>query len=158
VDAAYNVAITWGGLRGAVTLALALAVTESGRIDASTQSLVAVLATGFVLFTLLVNGLTLRPVMRVLKLDRLSPLNKALRSKVLALALAEVRGAVAQTSRDFELAPAITESVIASLTTRREADGLDPGSDHRRLGRAHQPGTQNHSRPSRPTKRLEHRH
>ena len=125
IDAAYKVAITWGGLRGAVTLALALAVTESGRIEASTQSLVAVLATGFVLFTLLVNGLTLRPVMRVLKLDRLSPLNKALRSKVLALALAEVRGAVAQTSRDFELAPATTEAVIADLTTRREADGLE---------------------------------
>jgi CPA1 family monovalent cation:H+ antiporter len=125
VDAAYNVAITWGGLRGAVTLALALAVTESGRIDAYTQSLVPVLATGFVLFTLLVNGLTLRPVMRILELDRLSPLNKALRGKVLALALAEVRGAVAQTSRDFELAPAITESVIADLTTRREADGLE---------------------------------
>jgi monovalent cation:H+ antiporter, CPA1 family len=125
VDAAYNVAIMWGGLRGAVTLALALAVTESGRIDASTQSLVAVLATGFVLFTLLVNGLTLRLVMRVLKLDRLSPLNKALRSKVLALALAEVRGAVAQTSRDFELAPAITEAVITDLTTRRQADSLE---------------------------------
>jgi CPA1 family monovalent cation:H+ antiporter len=119
-------AITWGGLRGAVTLALALAVTESGRIDASTQSLVAVLATGFVLFTLLVNGLTLRPVMRVLKLDRLSPLDKALRSKVLALALAEVRSAVMQRSRDFELAPAVTESVVADLTTRREAVGLDP--------------------------------
>jgi monovalent cation:H+ antiporter, CPA1 family len=128
IDVAYKVAITWGGLRGAVTLALALAVTESGRIDASTQSLVAVVATGFVLFTLLVNGLTLRPVMRVLKLDRLSPLNKALRSKVLALALAlaEVRSAVMQRSRDFELASAVTESVVADLTTRREADGLDP--------------------------------
>src|SRR6185312_10745779 len=32
---------------------------------------------------------------------------------------------VAQTSRDFELAPAITESVVANLTTRREADGFD---------------------------------
>src|SRR5215471_16120278 len=95
VDTAYKLAITWGGLRGAVTLALPLAVTENPNIDAATQSLIAVLATGFVLFTLLVNGLTLRPVMRLLKLDRLSPLNKALRSKVLALALAEVRGAVA---------------------------------------------------------------
>ena len=70
--------------------------------------------------------MTLRPVMRMFKLDRLSPLNKALRSKVLTLVLAEVRGAVAQTSRDFELAPAITESVVTNLTTRREADGLDP--------------------------------
>jgi Na+:H+ antiporter len=70
VSAAYKIAITWGGLRGAVTLALALAVTESQHIDPSAQSLVAVLATGFVLFTLLVNGLTLRPFMRLLKLDR----------------------------------------------------------------------------------------
>jgi NhaP-type Na+/H+ and K+/H+ antiporters len=45
VDAAYKLAITWGGLRGAVTLALALAVTENPHIDAPTQSLVAVLAT-----------------------------------------------------------------------------------------------------------------
>jgi monovalent cation:H+ antiporter, CPA1 family len=125
VDAAYNVAIAWGGLRGAVTLALALAVTENASIDTSSQSTVAVLATGFVLFTLLINGLTLRPIMRVLKLDRLSPLNRALRSKVLALALAEVQSAVAQTSRDFELGPSVTEAVGASLATRREADVLD---------------------------------
>ncbi len=52
------------------------------------------LATGFVLFTLLVNGLTLRPVIRLLKLDRLSPLNLALRNKVLALSLTDVRDAV----------------------------------------------------------------
>ncbi len=125
VEGAYKIAITWGGLRGAVTLALALAVTESPRIDAPTQSLVAVLATGFVLFTLLVNGLTLQPVMRWLKLDRLSPLNKALRSQVLALTLAEVRGTIAQTSKNFELAPDITDAVIADLTTRRTSDDLD---------------------------------
>jgi len=125
VENAYKVAITWGGLRGAVTLALALAVTESARIDASTQSLVAVLATAFVVFTLLVNGLTLQPMMRLLKLDRLSPLNKALRSKVLALALAEVRGAVAQTSKDFEIEPAIAETVMADLTARRAANDRD---------------------------------
>jgi monovalent cation:H+ antiporter, CPA1 family len=126
VEGAYKIAITWGGLRGAVTLALALAVTESPRIDAPTQSLIAVLATGFVLFTLLFNGLTLQPVMRWLKLDRLSPLNKALRSQVLALTLAEVRGTVAQTSKDFELAPDITDAVVADLTTRRADDDLDP--------------------------------
>jgi monovalent cation:H+ antiporter, CPA1 family len=125
IEAAYKVAITWGGLRGAVTLALALAVTESARIDAAAQSLVAVLATGFVLFTLLVNGLTLQLVMRWLKLDRLSPINNALRSKVLALALAEVRSAVAQTSQNFELAPDVAEAVIADLTTSRTANELD---------------------------------
>jgi monovalent cation:H+ antiporter, CPA1 family len=125
VDAAYKLAITWGGLRGAVTLALALAVTENPHIDAPTQSLVAVLATGFVLFSLLINGLTLRPMMHLLKLDRLSPLNQVLRSKVVALALAEVRDAITRTSRDFELAPAITDAVALKLDKRREAESSE---------------------------------
>ena len=101
VSAAYKLAITWGGLRGAVTLALALSVTENARIDPATKDLVAVLATGFVLFTLLVNGLTLRPVIRLLRLDRLSPLDQALRAKVLALSLADVRDAVRETAREY---------------------------------------------------------
>jgi CPA1 family monovalent cation:H+ antiporter len=122
VSAAYQLAITWGGLRGAVTLALALAVTENPAIDAGTQSLVAVLATGFVLFTLLVNGLTLRPVIRLLKLDRLSPLNQVLRNKVVALACAEVRDAVRTTSQDFEIAPRVTNAVTKSLEARFESE------------------------------------
>jgi len=125
VDAAYKVAMTWGGLRGAVTLALALAVTENPRIDASTQSLVAVLATGFVLFTLLVNGLTLRPVMRLLKLDRLSPLNQVLRRKIVSLALAEVRDSVVETSREFGLAADVSEAVAAKLDQRRETESSE---------------------------------
>jgi monovalent cation:H+ antiporter, CPA1 family len=69
VSAAYKLAIAWGGLRGAVTLALALAVTENTRIAPEVRNAVAVLATGFVLFTLLVNGLSLRPII----MSRLSP-------------------------------------------------------------------------------------
>jgi monovalent cation:H+ antiporter, CPA1 family len=126
VDAAYKLAITWGGLRGAVTLALALAVTENPKIDTATQSLVAVLATGFVLFTLLVNGLTLRPFMRLLKLDRLSPLNQILRGKIVALALTDVRDAIIKTSREFELAPAIADAVAAKLDQRRDAESATP--------------------------------
>jgi Na+:H+ antiporter len=127
INAAYKLAITWGGLRGAVTLALALAVTENPHIDASTQSLIAVLSTGFVLFTLLFNGLTLRPAMRLLKLDRLSPLNRVLRSKVLGLALAEVQDAVEETSRKLGLTPAVTNAVISGLEQRRKANNLESG-------------------------------
>lgn len=125
IDAAYKLAITWGGLRGAVTLALALAVTENPRIDESTQRLVAVLATGFVLFTLLVNGLTLRPMMRLLKLDRLSPLNRALRSKIVALTLAEVRDSLTQTSREFELPGSVRDAILAKLDRRLESDSFE---------------------------------
>ena len=71
----YKAVILWGGLRGAVTLALALAVTENVRIGHDVQRFIAVLATGFVLFTLLVNGTTLRLLIHLLGLDRLSALD-----------------------------------------------------------------------------------
>lgn len=111
VSAAYKLAITWGGLRGAVTLALALSVTENTRIDPAMRDLVAVLATGFVLFTLLVNGLTLRPIMRLLQLDRLSPLDQALRDKVMALSLSDVRDTVQATAHEYSIKPTAARAV-----------------------------------------------
>jgi len=44
---------------------------------------VAILATGFVLFTLLVNGTTLRLLIRLVGLDRLSTVDQALRGRCL---------------------------------------------------------------------------
>ena len=118
VSSTYKLAITWGGLRGAVTLALALAVTENNRIDPDVKNAIAILATGFVLFTLLVNGLTLRPVIRLLKLDRLSPLNQALRNKVLALSLADVRDAVRETASEYEIPAEVTRTATGPLDRR----------------------------------------
>ena len=118
VSGAYKLAITWGGLRGALTLALALAVTENTRIDPAIRNGVAVLATGFVLFTLLVNGLTLRPVIRLLKLDRLSPLNLALRNKVLALSLADVRDALSETASEYAIPPEVARSATEPVDRR----------------------------------------
>jgi len=127
VSATYKLAITWGGLRGAVTLALALAVTENNRIDPSVRNAVAVLATGFVLFTLLVNGLTLRPVIRLLKLDRLSPLNEALRNKVLALSLADVRDALAETASQYAIPPDVARSATEPVDRRIDELASQPG-------------------------------
>ena len=141
VSGAYKLAITWGGLRGAVTLALALAVTEHARIDPAIKEFVAVLATGFVLFTLLVNGLTLRPVIRLMKLDRLSPLNEALRGKVLALSLAEVRDAVGKTAQDYRIEPAAARSVaeeydrrIDEMASRPDLEQAISDEDRIRIG------------------------
>jgi CPA1 family monovalent cation:H+ antiporter len=120
VSGAYKIAITWGGLRGAVTFALALSVTEHARLDPAIKDLIAVLATGFVLFTLLVNGLTLRPVIRLLKLDRLSPLDEAVRGKVLALSLADVRDEVRKTAQDYRIEPAAARSVTDAYEERIE--------------------------------------
>ena len=116
VNLPYKVTILWGGLRGAVTLALALAVTENARLDPELKHFVAVTASGFVLFTLFVNGLTLRPMIRFLGLDRLSPVDQALRGQVVALALADVRDEVTRAGQKYEIPP----SVVRTLTRRYE--------------------------------------
>jgi CPA1 family monovalent cation:H+ antiporter len=127
VSGAYKLAIAWGGLRGAVTLALALAVTENASIDPNVRNGVAVLATGFVLFTLLVNGLTLRPVIRLLKLDRLSPLNLALRNKVLALSLTDVRDAMSETASQHAIPADVAR--LATEPVDRRIDELSAQPD-----------------------------
>jgi len=129
VSGAYKLAVTWGGLRGAVTIALALAVTEHARIDPEVKEAVAVLATGFVLFTLLVNGLTLRPVIRLLHLDRLSPLDSAVRSKVLALSLADVCDVVRKTAQEYRIDPAATRSATDAYEQRMEEIASRPDLD-----------------------------
>jgi monovalent cation:H+ antiporter, CPA1 family len=122
VSGAYKLAIAWGGLRGALTLALALAVTENTRIAPDIRDGVAVLATGFVLFTLLINGLTLRPVIRLLQLDRLSPLNLALRNKVQALSLTDVRDALSETASQHAIPPEVAR--VATEPVDRRIDEL----------------------------------
>ncbi len=99
----YRVAIMWGGLRGAVTLSLALAVTESYLIPVEIKRQVAILATGFTLFTLLVQGTTLRWVIGRLGLDKLSPLDNALYNQVIAVALQTVREDLAEVTDNYDL-------------------------------------------------------
>lgn len=118
VNHRYKLAILWGGLRGAVTLALALAVVENDSLDAGIKHFVAVMATGFVLFSLLVNGLTLRAVIRALKLDRLSPLERRLRDQILALSLADVRDAIRAASGHYRLPAAAVAPVLERYEAR----------------------------------------
>ncbi len=120
VEMPYRLAILWGGLRGAVTLALALAVTESPGIPPEVKRQVGIVATGFTLFTLLVQGTTLRLVIGWLGLDRLSPLDRALSNQVVAVALQSVRETVASTTRDFGL-----QRTIARDEAKRFAQRLD---------------------------------
>ena len=112
ISSAYKLAITWGGLRGALTLVLALAATENAALSPEVKRFVAVLATGLVLFTLFVNGTTLRPVIDLLGLVRLSPRNQVLRDQVLALSYAEVCDSVRDMARDHTLAESAIEEVV----------------------------------------------
>ena len=150
ISTAYKLAIAWGGLRGALTLVLALAVTENPALKPEIQRFVAVLATGLVLFTLLVNGTTLRFVIRLLRLDQLSPVDQALRDRVLALSYTEVAETIRSTANEHEISPSAVASALAPYETgngggkiaRRGRSGPHGSSAPRdRLGGARQPGT-----------------
>src|SRR5271155_3536489 len=138
ISTAYKLAIAWGGLRGALTLVLALAVTENPAVKPEIQRFVAVLATGLVLFTLLVNGTTLRFVIRLLRLDRLSPVDQALRDRVLALSYTEVAETIRSTANEHEISPLVVTSALApyeaGMAATKSPDAAEASlTDHQRL-------------------------
>ncbi|SME88853.1 sodium/proton antiporter, CPA1 family [Tistlia consotensis] len=101
----------WGGLRGAATLVLALSVVDSPALSDEVRRFVGVLATGYVFFTLFVNGTTLRPLIGWLKLDRLSPTERALRDRVMALSGQAIRRQVAETAESYGFDSALADGL-----------------------------------------------
>jgi len=85
VDNRYKAILVWGGLRGAVTIVLAMVAAGNDKLPEHTREFIALSATLFVLFTLFVNATTLGLFMHALGLDKLSRLELALRDRVLAL-------------------------------------------------------------------------
>ena len=77
VSTGYRAVMFWGGLRGAVSLALALVVMEGIKIHdhfyaypAEVSEFIAVMVTGFVLFTLAINATTVPILMRAFGLGQ----------------------------------------------------------------------------------------
>jgi len=122
IPARFKVTMLWGGLRGSITLAMALAVTENQLVSGDVQQFVAILATGFVLFTLLVNGTTLRFLVHWLGIDRLSPIDQALRHQVVALGLGTVRDRLRQAAADFGFLPQPAQRVVDGYDHRAAAE------------------------------------
>lgn len=133
IDRNYKLAIIWGGLRGALTLVLALAVTEHSALPPGVHRFVAVLATGFVLFTLFVNGVTLRLVIRLLRLDRLSARDESLRDYIQLLSFAEARDAARQIAATHALSQAAVDRVIAPYQAKLNSAHAAQGAAMRKL-------------------------
>ncbi len=111
ISDAYKLVIWWGGLRGAVTIALALAVNETVELPESVRRFVLVGATGYVLATLFINAPTLRPLMRLIGLKSLTGDESVLADRARALAQAAVRVRLQQSAAPFA---AVAESVTPS--------------------------------------------
>lgn len=131
IDHRYRLVIVWGGLRGAVTLALMLAVSETPGVPAEVRHVALVLATGFVLFTLLVQGTTLRPLLRRLGLDRLDPLEASLRERAASVAEGQIlkRLSEAAITYGIDLERADEAQVLYRRRIGREADTRMGGAE-----------------------------
>ncbi|WP_165769554.1 cation:proton antiporter [Arboricoccus pini] len=134
VDNRTKLVIVWGGLRGAVTLALALAVSENRAVPEDIRHFVSVLATGFVLFTLLVQATTLRGLISWLRLDELSPVEKMLRLRALDLARVEVKDRLSAAAINNGLDPDVLKGIEPVLIPSADLEELkiEPGEDLRR--------------------------
>jgi CPA1 family monovalent cation:H+ antiporter len=120
VDNRMKLVVMWGGMRGAISLALALAVVEHPNATAEIRDFIATGVTGFVLMTLFINGTTLRLIIHWLKLDRLSVLDRGLRDRALSLAVEEIDEQVRGIGRREGLEAGAIDSV-----TRRYAAQIE---------------------------------
>jgi CPA1 family monovalent cation:H+ antiporter len=136
VNTSQKLVMLWGGMRGAVSLALALAATENAALPPEVRHFIGVLATAFVLFTLFVEAPTLRPLMHVLGLDRLAPAEVALRDRVVALSLSTIQEDLGHIAEEHEIDPAVTEAakrpyqrhIDAASEIAEENAQIDPAS------------------------------
>jgi monovalent cation:H+ antiporter, CPA1 family len=122
IDANYKLVMLWGGMRGAVSLALALAATENTALPPEVRQFVGILATGFVLFTLLVTAPTMRPLMRLLKISSLAPAEAALSQRVIGLTLSSIPQEIETVGRQYQISP----EIVAEVAKVYDANIRDP--------------------------------
>ena len=120
VERPYRIAMLWGGLRGALTLALALAVTESVSVPYETRRLVGILATGYTLYTLVVQGMSLRRVIHLLGLDTLSAKDRSLSNQVVAVTLQRVGEGLKRSVSGHAIESPILQSELSTFVRRRD--------------------------------------
>ncbi|WP_417669437.1 cation:proton antiporter [Roseibium sp.] len=128
VNTKFKTVILWGGMRGAVTLTLALSVSEHVALSDEISSFVTKLATGFVLFTLLVYGTSLKPLIRLLGLNQLTSRDKALRTQFLSLVLSDVRQEVETAARDYNISHEVSGKISERYRERAKAAAIASGS------------------------------
>jgi CPA1 family monovalent cation:H+ antiporter len=142
MTAAQKTLVWWGGVRGAVTLLLAFSLAEVAALPAETRTAVAAIACGFVFLTLLCNAASLSWVARRLGLDQLSAGDLALRERIIAGTIEQVRGHVAELASERALDPDALEDMRRAYEprlqhTRAQAEAAAiPFGEQLRLGLA----------------------
>ena len=69
--------LVWGGLRGAVSLALALSLAQDSAVPEQLREQILFLTAGIVFLTIVINGSTMEWLLHLLELDKLPPAKEA---------------------------------------------------------------------------------
>lgn len=125
-----NLLLIWGGVRGSVTLVLAISIADVAALGDDAKLLAAV-AASYSMATIFLNASTLAWLTRRLGLNRLSSADLALRERIVAGALERVRNVVRNLVRARHLEPRALAVVEAALGARLEQVSGDerPGHD-----------------------------
>ncbi|MEM9232786.1 MAG: cation:proton antiporter [Pseudomonadota bacterium] len=113
VSRSFQAIMVWGGLRGAVSLALALVVLDYPGVDTEAAHFVAVLVTFFVFATLILQATTISTVMKMLGLGKLSAFDETLRNRSVAWAKSSVRDELEHVVALQGSEPAAFEDILA---------------------------------------------
>ena len=90
VETPLKTVMFWGAARGAIPLALAIAVIETPQIDASVSNFIGTMVCGFVLMTLFINSATMPVLLKLLGLKKFDKVDIAIRDKAILDALREL--------------------------------------------------------------------
>ena len=121
VNLGFRTVMWWGGLRGAVSLALALAFFENEAISQEKQDFVIVLVCAFVLFTLFVNATTVGKVMQAFGLDKLSKNDLAIRDRTVERALSEVAESIPAIAENNVVYGEVADQAVSGYGDRLKA-------------------------------------
>lgn len=133
----YQTVMWWGGLRGAVSLALALTVfayvdvPQPGggvvSLPSDLRDTILLLTAGVVLFTLLVNAITMSPLIQRLGLDAPTPLDRFAEAFAERERLRGVARTLDRLEQEGGLVPRVLEAQRERLAARNQAceEGLE---------------------------------
>ena len=126
VSLGFRTVMWWGGLRGAVSLALALAIFENEAFSGDVRNFIAALVCAFVLFTLFINATTVGAVMRFFGLADLSPADLAIRNRTISRALENIsssmQGIAERRKISLEVADKVAQDYVGRATEIRDRD------------------------------------
>lgn len=132
MDRPQRILVFWGGVRGAVTLVLAISLTETPALGDAGPVLGA-LAAAFTLTTLFVNASTLALLASRLGLDQLSPADLALRGRIVAGSIERVRNVITDIASARTLEPEALATVEKALGQRRREAEAKVDADGKRI-------------------------